>query len=114
VVFEDGAPKAREVDKLSADIETLCCDWRRMRSLIERIAKAPWWDLHTLCCLYCHAPFEVSGRLRVRALLPDSEHGTSAPAEPSRPRRVEATVFPDHVALTSDRQDPRAFRRLPL
>jgi hypothetical protein len=60
-MFENGVPNARGVDKLSADVETLCCDWRRMRSVVERIAKAPWWDLHTLCCLYCHAPFEVSG-----------------------------------------------------
>ncbi len=61
MVFEDGVPKTREVDKLSADVETLCCDWRRMRSVIERIARSPWWDLHTLCCQYCHAPFDVSG-----------------------------------------------------
>jgi hypothetical protein len=60
VVFEDGLPKAREVDKLSADVETLCCDWRRMRSVIERLARTPWWDLRTLTCQYCQAPFEVS------------------------------------------------------
>lgn len=60
VVFEDGTPDAREVDKLSAGIETLCCDWHRMRSVIERIARSPWWDLRTLCCRYCHAPFVVS------------------------------------------------------
>jgi hypothetical protein len=59
-VFEDGVPRPREVDKLSADVETLCYDWRRMRSVIERIARVPWWDLHTLCCSFCHAPFEVS------------------------------------------------------
>jgi hypothetical protein len=59
-VFEDGVPRPREVDKLSADVETLCYDWRRMRTVIERIARMPWWDLHTLCCSYCHAPFEVS------------------------------------------------------
>jgi len=60
VVFESGLPKAREVYKLSADVETLCCDWRRMRAVIERIVRTPWWDLHTLSCLYCHAPFEIS------------------------------------------------------
>ncbi len=59
-MFEDGVPKAREVDKLSANVETLCYDWRRMRSVIERLTKMPWWDLHTLCCRYCHSPFEVS------------------------------------------------------
>ncbi len=59
-MFEDGVPKPREVDKLSSDVETLCYDWRRMRSVIERLTRAPWWDLQTLCCLYCHAPFEVS------------------------------------------------------
>jgi hypothetical protein len=59
-MFEDGAPKTREVDQLSADVEALCCDWRRMRAVVERIAGAPWWDLHTLSCQYCHAPFEVS------------------------------------------------------
>ena len=61
MVFENGTPRAREVDKLSADVETLCYDWRRMRSVIERIAKTPWWDLHTPSCQYCHASFEVSG-----------------------------------------------------
>jgi hypothetical protein len=61
VVFEDGVPTTREVDRLSADVETLCSDWRRMRAIVQRIATAPWWDLHTLSCLYCHAPFEVAG-----------------------------------------------------
>lgn len=60
MVFEDGIPNAREVARLSADVETLCCDWRRMRSVIERIAKTQWWELHTLSCKYCHAPFEPS------------------------------------------------------
>ena len=59
-MFEDGVPKAREVDRLSAEVETLCYDWRRMRSVIERITRNPWWDLRTLTCLFCHAPFEFS------------------------------------------------------
>jgi len=50
-VFEDGVPKAREVDKLSADVETLCYDWRRMRSVIERLTRTPWWTstLYAAC-----------------------------------------------------------------
>ena len=59
-MFQDEIPKSREVDKLSAEVETVCCDWHRMRAVILRIAGMPWWDLHTLCCHYCHAPFEVS------------------------------------------------------
>lgn len=59
-MFESRVPNAREVDKLSADVETVCYDWRRMRWVIERLTRMPWWDLHTLCCLYCHAPFEVA------------------------------------------------------
>jgi hypothetical protein len=51
---------ARDVDKLSAEVETLCCDWRRMRSVIERLARMPWWDLHALRCLYCQSPFDVA------------------------------------------------------
>ena len=51
---------ARDVDKLSAEVETLCCDWRRMRSVIERLARMPWWDLRTLRCLYCQSPFDVA------------------------------------------------------
>jgi hypothetical protein len=53
-------PEAREVDKLSAEVETLCHDWRRMRAVLERLARMPWWDLHSLCCLFCHAPFDVA------------------------------------------------------
>jgi hypothetical protein len=59
-MFENGAPQAREVDQLSTDVESLCCDWRRMRAVVVRIARSPWWDLRTLSCLYCHAPFEIS------------------------------------------------------
>ncbi len=59
-MFESSVPQTREVDSLSADVQTLCYDWRRMRSVIERLVRMPWWDLHTLCCLYCRAPFEVS------------------------------------------------------
>ncbi len=51
---------ARDVDKLSAEVETLCCDWRRMRSVLERLARLPWWDLRTLRCLYCQSPFDVA------------------------------------------------------
>jgi len=59
-VFESRIPTRREVDKLSADVETVCYDWRRMRWVLERLAAMPWWDLHTLQCIYCRAPFEVS------------------------------------------------------
>jgi hypothetical protein len=60
-VFESRVPSTREVDKLSADVETVCYDWRRMRWVLERLAHMPWWDLRTLCCIYCHAPIEISG-----------------------------------------------------
>jgi hypothetical protein len=59
-VFDNGPLQKREVDRLSADVETLCYDWRRMRTVVERLARAPWWDLHGLTCLYCHAPFDIS------------------------------------------------------
>ena len=48
----------REVDKLSAQVETLCFDWRRMRSVLERLASLPWWDLRTLTCVYWRVPFD--------------------------------------------------------
>ena len=51
---------AREVEKLSAEVETLCYDWRRMHAVLERLARMQWWDLHSLCCLYCRAPFDVA------------------------------------------------------
>ena len=51
---------ARAVEKLSAEVETLCYDWRRMRAVLERLARMQWWDLHSLCCLYCRAPFDVA------------------------------------------------------
>jgi hypothetical protein len=50
----------RDVEKLSAEVERLAFDWRRMRTVVERIAKMEWWDLRTLCCLFCHAPFDVA------------------------------------------------------
>lgn len=59
-MIEGSTPEPRQVDKLSAEIETICHDWRRMRAVIERIAKLAWWDLHTLCCQYCHAPFDIA------------------------------------------------------
>jgi hypothetical protein len=59
-VFESRVPSTREVDKLSADVETVCYDWRRMRWVLERLARMPWWDLHTLSCIHCHAPFDVA------------------------------------------------------
>jgi len=59
-VFEGCVPTTREVDKLSADVETVCYDWRRMRWVLERLARTPWWDLRTLACMFCHAPFEIS------------------------------------------------------
>ena len=59
-MFENRVPSTREVDRLSADVETVCYDWRRMRWVLERLVRTPWWDLPTLCCIYCHAPFEIS------------------------------------------------------
>ena len=50
----------RDVEKLSAEVERLAFDWRRMRTVVERVAKMEWWDLRTLCCLFCHAPFDVA------------------------------------------------------
>ncbi len=50
----------RDVEKLSAEVERLAFDWRRMRTVVERIAKMEWWDLRTLCCMFCRAPFDVA------------------------------------------------------
>ena len=54
------APTAAWVEKLSAHVETLCWDWRRMRMVIERLAGMKWWDLQGLCCQFCRAPFDVA------------------------------------------------------
>ncbi|OFV80936.1 MAG: hypothetical protein A2W26_01990 [Acidobacteria bacterium RBG_16_64_8] len=53
-------PTAMAIDKLSAQVETLCWDWRRMRTVVERMARMEWWDLHGLRCRLCCAPFDVA------------------------------------------------------
>jgi hypothetical protein len=58
-------PTPRDVEKLSSEVENLAWDWRRMRNVVERVSKMEWWDLRTLCCYFCHAPFDIaSGECR--------------------------------------------------
>ena len=87
---------ARDVDKLSAEVETLCCDWRRMHSVIERLARMPWWDLHSLRCLYCQSPFDVAtGEC---AHQPDCVFDRACQITGVEPRKIPTEANPPETA----------------